>query len=179
MTINEAIGTVDLLRPNSYTEDEKKAWLRRLEKRIEKEIIETHEDGFLYGDINLDGKVDMEDVELGRLITGKLITPTEEQTKRGDVDGCGKITLIDVNIIHKYIEGVFDVFPVQEESGKLCVPSPYDELYLFWLEAQIDYQNGEIQKYNNSITAFNHAYSAFERYYNRTHMPKKVVRKYF
>ena len=53
----------------------------------------------------------------------------------------------------------------------LLVPTPYDEIYLRWLEAQIDYHNGEIKKYNVAITMFNTAYEGFERYYNRTHMP--------
>lgn len=53
----------------------------------------------------------------------------------------------------------------------LLVPAPYDEVYLRWLGAQIDYSNEEINKYNASITMFNTAYEGFEKYYNRTHMP--------
>lgn len=115
MTISEAIGQVDLLKPNPFTEDEKKGWLLRLEKKIEKEIVDTHEGG-------------------------------------GDIEDVGE---------------------------KLRVGMPYDDIYLFWLEAQIDYHNGEIEKYNNSITVFNYAYNAFQLFYNRTHLPKKVSRKYF
>lgn len=53
----------------------------------------------------------------------------------------------------------------------LLVPVPYDEVYLRWLEAQIDYHNGEIDKYNVAITMFNTAYEGYEKYYNKTHMP--------
>jgi hypothetical protein len=53
----------------------------------------------------------------------------------------------------------------------LLVPSPYDEMYLYWIQAQIDYNNGEINKYNNNISMFNSAYSDYAAYYNRTHMP--------
>ena len=56
-------------------------------------------------------------------------------------------------------------------TQKLLVPHPYDDVYIKWLEAQIDYANGEYGKYNNSITMYNTAYSAFEKYYNRTHKP--------
>ena len=62
---------------------------------------------------------------------------------------------------------------------KLLAQSPYDEVYRYWLEAQIDYANGEYTKYNNSMAMFNTAYSAFERYYNRTHMPKGKELKFF
>ena len=54
---------------------------------------------------------------------------------------------------------------------KLIVSAPYEDIYIKWLEAQIDYANGEYGKYNNSITMYNTAYSAFEKYYNRTHKP--------
>ena len=54
---------------------------------------------------------------------------------------------------------------------EMLVPSPYDEVYLRWLEARIDYANGEYGKYNNSITMYNHALAAYERFYNREHLP--------
>lgn len=62
---------------------------------------------------------------------------------------------------------------------KLIVTAPYDDIYIKWLEAQIDYANGEYDKYNNSIVAYNDAYAEFERQYNRTHMPKAKNFKYF
>ncbi len=55
---------------------------------------------------------------------------------------------------------------------ELLVPAPYDDIYLKWLEAQIDYYNGEYGRYNNSIIKFNTAYENFASFYNRTHMPK-------
>lgn len=64
-------------------------------------------------------------------------------------------------------------------STQLLIPKPYDDVYRYWLEAQIDYANGEYAKYNNSMAMFNEAYSAYERYYNRTHMPKGKSIKFF
>lgn len=62
---------------------------------------------------------------------------------------------------------------------KLLVSAPYDMLYLRWLEAQVHYNNGEIDKYNNAIDIFNTAYADFCNYYNRTHMPKGKSINYF
>lgn len=62
---------------------------------------------------------------------------------------------------------------------ELTVPAPYDEIYLRWLEAQIDYSNGEYGKYANSRLMYNAAYSAFERWYNRNNVPLKKGFKYF
>ena len=62
---------------------------------------------------------------------------------------------------------------------ELLIPAPYDEAYLRWMEAQIDYTNGEYGKYNNSIDMFHTSYSDYQNYYNRTHMPKGNKFKFF
>lgn len=66
------------------------------------------------------------------------------------------------------------------DTGKeLIVGSPYEDIYVRWLEACIDYANSEYGKYNNSMSMFNAKMAEFERYYNRTHMPKGTKIKYF
>jgi hypothetical protein len=62
---------------------------------------------------------------------------------------------------------------------ELLVPAPYDDIYIRYLEMQIDYANGEYGKYNNSRVMYNETYSAFKRYYNRIHMPKGKNFKFF
>ena len=64
-------------------------------------------------------------------------------------------------------------------TTELLARSPYDEMYLYWLESQIDYWNGEYSRYNNSIEMFNASYQAFANHYNRTHMPKGKKFKFF
>ena len=86
------------------------------------------------------------------------------------LDGTIKAEIIDT---HEGGEGV--VFNGYNENTvlttEMLVPHPYDDIYIRWLETQIDYANGEYGKYNNSITMYNKAYSAYENYYNRTHLP--------
>lgn len=53
----------------------------------------------------------------------------------------------------------------------LLIPAPYDEAYIHYLAAQIDFANGEFDKYNAEITMYNTFYSAFTAAYNQTHMP--------
>ena len=62
---------------------------------------------------------------------------------------------------------------------ELLVPAPYDELYLWWLSAQIDYHNAELAKYNNSIALFNTGYSVYAELYNREHMPLGAKSSFF
>lgn len=61
---------------------------------------------------------------------------------------------------------------------ELLVPVPYDEMYLRWLEAQIDYHNGEYDKYNNAIIMFNTAFDAYRSYYNGIHKPVSHGRRF-
>ena len=95
---------------------------------------------------------------------------TEKIKWLSTLDGIVKKEVIDT---HEGGGGV--VFLGYDESTDLTttllIPHPYDEVYLRWLEAQIDYANGEYGKYNNSITMFNTAYTSFVNYYNREHKP--------
>lgn len=122
MKVIEAINQIDNLKPNTYSDEEKTAWLSRLDYLVKREILDTHEGGtILFGGYDADA-----DAQTG-----------------------------------------------------LMVPPPYDEMYLRWLEAQIDYANGEYSKYNNSIEMFNASYRGYSNYYNRTHAPKGGKLKYF
>ena len=94
------------------------------------------------------------------------------------LDSAVKLQIIDT---HEGRESVTFTGYDQETDmdTKLLAPAPYDELYLRWMEAQIDYHNGEYEKYNNSITMYNAAYTAFRNDYNRTHMPICKHMKFF
>lgn len=95
-----------------------------------------------------------------------------------NMDGMVKAEIIDTHqgwedvVFNGYNENTSD-------ATQLLVSAPYDDIYIKWLESQIDYNNAEYNKYNNSITAYNTIYSAFERYYNRTHMPNATKLNFF
>lgn len=95
-----------------------------------------------------------------------------------NLDGIIKTEIIDT---HEGSENIsFNGYDVDTALDTvLLVPSPYDSIYLKWLEAQIDYTNGENARYNNSKTMYNTTYSAFWKYYNRTHMPLGKSIKFF
>lgn len=103
---------------------------------------------------------------------------TEKIKWLSSLDGVIKSEIIDTH------EGGEDkVFSGYDENSdlntKLLVEAPYDDIYLRWLEAQIDYNNGELNKYNNSSVAYNDAYDLYQKHYNRTHMPKGKKFKFF
>ena len=51
----------------------------------------------------------------------------------------------------------------------LLVPPPYDEMYIYYLQAKLAYVNGELAQYNNAMTMFNELWGKYSRKYNREH----------
>jgi hypothetical protein len=89
----EIITTLDYLYPNTYEYMDKVTWIDTLERRIEEEIIKTHEP------------------------------------------------------------------EVSKEDEQLWAYEPYTDLYIYYMEAQIDKNNNEFDKYNNHMALFNNAYA--------------------
>lgn len=123
MTIREAITRIDTLKHNIYSNNEKIAWLSRLDSMVKTLIIDAHEGAENVQFSGYDDRTDPETV--------------------------------------------------------LLVPAPFDEVYLRWLEAQMDYHSGEYDKYNNAIIMYQTAYDGYANYYRRNHMPKSTAIKYF
>ena len=72
-----------------------------------------------------------------------------------------------------------DFVPYTENTDPdrvLLAEAPYDEMYIHYLSAQIDYANGEFERFNNANRLFEAAYSAFRNAYNCAH-PAKGSRK--
>ena len=65
------------------------------------------------------------------------------------------------------------------DDTELLIPAPYEEVYLWWLAAQIDYHNGEFTRYNNAIALFNTGFSAYVDGYHRSHRPRTCRKGFF
>lgn len=64
-------------------------------------------------------------------------------------------------------------YTTENMDTELLVEKPHEELYVAYLSAKIDYQNGEYERYNNAMMAFNAGMEAYVNVYNRTHMPRQ------
>jgi hypothetical protein len=65
-----------------------------------------------YGDVNFDGYVTEKDArQVEEFVVGRRVF-TEEQKRRADVDGDGKVTTADAMLIARYAMGVINTFPV-------------------------------------------------------------------
>ena len=95
-------------------------------------------------------------------------------------DKVGWLSTLDARVKTQIIDAHCGCEPVYfygydslaDQETELLVHAPYDEMYLRWLEAMIDYHNNEHEGFNNAIMLFNNAYDGYKRYYTRNHMPK-------
>ena len=89
----------------------------------------------------------------------------------------------DIYDTHEYNEGEtetdFDGYTEEDTEEELLVGAPYDEMYVLWLAAQIDFNNMEYDGFNNTNAMFNSVYSSYRNDYNQKHMPKTTVKRYF
>ena len=77
------------------------------------------------------------------------------------------------------IEPTFAGFDETSENEELLVPDTYCDLYRNYVFAQMDFANGETDRYNNSMIMFNNSYNDFCNWYNRTHKPIQKPLKLF
>ena len=96
-----------------------------------------------------------------------------------------------------YLDGVIKTEIIDTHAGKeqysfsgydentdpdteLLAAEPYGkDLYIKYLENQMDYHNGETELYQNSLLMFQDAYTAFANWYNRCHLPISRKRKFW
>jgi len=94
-------------------------------------------------------------------------SPEDKMDWLSTLDARVKSQIIDAHECN----GPIHFYGYDSEDTELLVPAPYDEMYLRWLEAMIDYHNSDDDRYNNAIILFNNAYEGYKKHYTRTHMP--------
>ena len=97
-------------------------------------------------------------------------TPEDKIGWLSSLDARVKAQIIDTHHCREPIY-FYGYDSVMDQETELLVPAPYDEMYLRWLEAQIDYHNSDDDRFNNAIILFNNAYEGYKKHYTRTHMP--------
>ena len=123
MTIRDAITKLDDLQQNTYTNEEKIAWLSKVDTGVFNLVFKTHESASI-----------------------------------DEFHGYGMDTDLDT---------------------ALLIPEPFEDIYMYWMQAQIAYNNAEYTRYNNAIALYNTEYAGYCNWYNRTHMPKGTKYKFF
>lgn len=66
----------------------------------------------------------------------------------------------------------------ENKDWELLVSHPHDKLYLTYLEAMVDYSNGEYSKYQNTMEMFNTDLLIFSRWFSATYRPADTWRRF-
>ena len=66
----------------------------------------TSNGAYLYGDVNLDGKLTNEDYELAKGIRNGKVEYIEVQRFLADIDGDSVLDAIDLTYLHRFIQGL-------------------------------------------------------------------------
>jgi hypothetical protein len=76
--------------------------------------------------------------------------------------------------------GSFSGYTTDTDPGQeLLVPQPWEELYLHYMQAQMDYCNGEMTRYANAAAMYNSLLAGFKNHYNRANVPRGQTWRYF
>jgi hypothetical protein len=69
----------------------------------------------------------------------------------------------------------FDGYTINtDEDTTLLVKSPYDELYVYYILAQINLVQQEVKYYNNNIAVYEEKYRNYRDYLNRSYKSKGI-----
>ena len=84
---------------------------------------------------------------------------------------------------HRYNDGeeevTFDGYADDDVDAELLVGEPYAEMYIHWLQAQINYHNREYDGFNAANAMFDSVYSSFRNHYNSEHMPIGCRKRFY
>ena len=61
----------------------------------------------------------------------------------------------------------------QDAERTLQIPDRFQDVYINYLYAKIDFNNQETERYNNDVAMYNASYEAYAAWFRREHRPKK------
>lgn len=73
---------------------------------------------------------------------------------------------VEGQILHEiFLLSLSEIAPYTETPAEaLAAPYPYDGIYLLWMEAQVDFANGEYERYTNTMQRYNTAWNDLARH---------------
>lgn len=173
MTVADIIGQYNSERENRVDDNMKLRWLRTLEKKIIVDILWKY-DGYKDSETHYDDDFWIDDA-------GTLHCPEwayVDDQGRLVLDSKENINLINLSsFVYRNPDGTLTYQEMDDDdfkmSSELAVPEPYTDMYLYYLDTKIAYNNNDSRRYNMAATEYNNAFLAYQQYYNRYHKPDK------
>ena len=160
MRASELIAAYNAERPNKVDDSLKLNWLKTVDQMIMKEVILTHE----------------VDKDLADRYPESIELPEKEENT-----GFEPLVREGEFVWHEPAQAKVDEehwFDKWDMDFELIAEPPYSDLYIFYLDQRIALMNNEVGRYNTVSTLYNNAYTTFQAYWNRTHMPRQIRKKF-
>lgn len=80
---------------------------------------------------------------------------------------------VEGQILHElFLLALSEITPYSATPTEaLAAPYPYDGIYLLWMEAQVDFANGEYERYTNTMQRYNTAWNDLARHIAKCRRP--------
>lgn len=196
MKLTDCIAYADRIKPNAFTDEDKTRWISELEGMVCTEVFQIDASEFrpyaLSASYTAEGicfpEADLirlkspipDEFPVGGLINlstgaGSIYAENSGSTKYRitaiSPDGCG--IRIDGNLPATGHEEDTADWTLAYDGAEtvLLVRPPHDKIYWSWLVAQIDFANGEYNKYENSLRMFNGYWGEYLRWFSRNFRP--------
>ena len=195
MKLKEVMDFVDAVKPNTFSNAEKTVWINEVEGMVQTDIMLISENikAYVYSkEVSADGiyfpdSATMVLPEQADFIAGEAITISGLETYAANNTSAG-IEILSVSEDGKelsFAEGTFTDTGEEGDSGtatvsfdgsgaELLVAPPFDKLYRAYLAAQIDFWQGEYDKYNNTMQLFNSQYAEYTGWYADRYAPADI-----
>lgn len=80
----------------------------------------------------------------------------------GEIEG-----KVRVELLGEAPDGEADFNERTPGGTELCVPHPYDQLYILYVMTMLDYIGGAVARYENSAAMFNTVYQSYGKWLKR------------
>jgi len=189
MTPKELFDYVDENKPNAFSNATKTIWLNEVEGMVqtevfllsEREVFEyrwsaTVSTGISFPDEHTVGIADKSVLKMFR--PGGKVSLTATGTYSGNTLSSAVIQAVNANGLvfaetfsHTGETEVTTSISYDGSTVELLVEPPHSKIYRVYLEAMIDFENGEYDKYANTMTMFNAFWGEFTRWFARVYAP--------
>ena len=93
---------------------------------------------------------------------------------------CRHFAVLDERVLYEMYQPGHLTPPVCTDVGdpaaELMIPSPYDEAYIYYTAAMIEYARGESARYNEHIAMFHTLWGAYSDHFRRIPLPRRGFR---
>ena len=98
-----------------------------------------------------------------------------KQIRQGNIDYAQYLKWINViegrvqtEVMNKALDEII-IYNEESDNAPLLIPHPYDEVYIYYLCAMVDFFNEELDLYATDVDFFEQKFETFKKYYSKNH----------